>query len=254
VQDCLSCLGTDVRDATRLHWLRLGFMGREQKSMTTDNTGPALPRHDEQLRDTVPGQPRGWTGPGRHRGPGDTTIVAEGRPRWAAIFLTLVGGVVVALIPWEKFPNQVKHLPVPGIATYLALVTTATVVGCFRSWRMGLVMDQHGATIRNYFRTYRFGWPEVNCLADGSAYAGADGWKWALSLMLHDGRAVTATGTMASGTRRIPKMLTVIRQGAEPYAIPTELTGEAVPRGSRWLIRVALMALVLIAAWLRAKS
>jgi hypothetical protein len=222
--------------------------------MTTDDTRLPLLRHGEQLQDTVPGQPRGRTGPVRHCGPGHTTIIAERRPRWAAIFLTVVGGVVVALIPWEKFPNQVKHLAVPGIATYLALVTIATVVGCFRGWRMGLVMDQRGATIRNYFRTYRFGWREVNCLADGSAYAGADGWKWALSLMLHDGRTVTATGTMASGTRRVPKMLTVIRQGAEPYAIPAELTGEAVPRGPRWLIRLALTALVLIAAWLRAKS
>ena len=199
-------------------------------------------------------KPRGQTGPGRHRGPGQTTIVAERRPRWAAIFLTLVGGVVVALIPSTKFPNQVKHLPVPGIATYLAIVTIATVVGCFRSWRMGLVMDQHGATIRNYFRTFRFGWPEVNCLADGSAYAGADGWKWALSLRLHDGRAVTATGTMASGPRRMPEVLAVIGQAAERYAVPAELTGNAVPRGSRWLIRLALMALVLIAAWLRANS
>ena len=222
--------------------------------MTTDDTGSPLPRHDEQLQDTAPGQPRGQTGLGRHRGPGQTTIVAEHRPRWAVIFLTLVGGVVVALIPWTKFPNQVKHLPVPGMATYLAFVTIATVVGCFRSWRMGLVMDQHGATIRNYFRTSRFGWREVNCLADGSAYAGADGWKWALSLMLHDGRAVTATGTMASGPRRVPEVLAVIGQAAERYAVPAELTGNAVPRGSRWLIRLALMALALIAAWLRANS
>jgi hypothetical protein len=222
--------------------------------MTTGHTGSPLPRHDEQFQDTVPGQPRGQTGPGRHRGPGQTTIVAERRPRGAAIFLTLAGGVVVALIPSTKFPNQVKHLPVPGMATYLALVTIATFVGCFRSWRMGLVMDQHGATIRNYFRTFRFGWPEVNCLADGSAYAGADGWKWALSLMLHNGRAVTATGTMTSGPRRMPEVLAVIGQAAERYAVPAELTGNAVPRGSRWLIRLALMALVLIAAWLRANS
>ncbi len=72
--------------------------------------------------------------------------------------------------------------------------------------------------------------------------------------MLHDGRTITATGTMASGPRRIPKMLTVIRQGAERYAIPAELTGEAVRRGSRWFIRLALAALVLIGAWLGVNS
>jgi hypothetical protein len=229
-------------------------MGREHKSMTTDRTDFPLPRHGEQPQDTMLGPSQGRTGPGRHRGPGDTTIVAERFPRWFAIFLTLAAGVVVALTPSDKFPNQVKHIPVSGIATYLALVTVATVVGCFRGWRMGLVMDQHGATIRNYFRTYQFGWSEVNCLADGSAYGGAGGSQWALSLMLHDGRTVTATGTMASGTRRIPKMLTIIRQGAEHYAIPAELTGEAVQRGSRWVFRLALLALVLIAGWLRANS
>ncbi len=149
--------------------------------MTTHDTGLPLPRHDEQPQYTVPGQPRGRTGPGRHRGPGRTTVVAERFPRWFGIALTLAAGVVVALIPWDKFPNQIKHIPVPGIATYLALVTTATVAGCFRGWRMGLVMDQHGATIRNYFRSYRFGWPKVNCLTDGSAYGGAGGWQWALS-------------------------------------------------------------------------
>lgn len=222
--------------------------------MTIDDTGVPLPRHDEQPQDTVAGRPRGRTGPGRHRGQGDTTIVAERRPRWEEMAFTLLAGVVVALIPWVKFPNQVKHLPVPGIAAYLALVTIATVVGCFRGWRMGLVMDQHGATIRNYFWTYRLGWPEVDCLADGSCYAGADGWKWALSLMLHDGRTVTAIGTRTSGPRRMPEVLTVIGQGAERYAIPAELTGNAVRRGSRWFVRLGLMALVLIAAWLGVNS
>jgi hypothetical protein len=72
--------------------------------------------------------------------------------------------------------------------------------------------------------------------------------------MLHDGRAVTATGTMTSGPRRMPEVLAVIGQAAERYAVPAELTGNAVPRGSRWLIRLTLMALVLIAAWLRANS
>lgn len=103
-------------------------------------------------------------------------------------------------------------------------------------------------------RERRFGWPEVNSLADGSAYAGAGGWQWALSLMLHDGRTITATGTMASGSHRIPEMLTVIRQGAERYAIPAELTGEAIRRGSRLTIRLMLPAVVLLASWLGVNS
>lgn len=125
------------------------------------------------------------------------------------------------------------HFPVPGVAAYLAVVTTAVIVGCFRGWRIGLLMDQHGLTVRNYFRSYRFGWPEVKCFADGSAHCGESGWVWALSIMLHDGRAVTAGGTMASGRGCIPPGLAAIRQAAERYAIPGGLTGKAEgPDGS----------------------
>jgi len=48
----------------------------------------------------------------------------------------------------------------------------------------------------------------------------------------------------------MPKVLTVIGQGAGRYAIPAELTGNAVWRGSRWLVRLGLMAWALAAAWL----
>jgi hypothetical protein len=68
--------------------------------------------------------------------------------------------------------------------------------------------------------------------------------------MLHDVRTVTAAGTRTSGPRRMPKVLTVIGQGAGRYAIPAELTGNAVWRGSRWLVRLGLMAWALAAAWL----
>jgi hypothetical protein len=90
--------------------LRLAYRG-ERKSMTTDDTALPLPRHDEQLQDTVPGQPRGCSGPGRHRGPGRTTIVAERFPRWFGIGASLLAGLVVALIPWDKFPGQGRAPP-----------------------------------------------------------------------------------------------------------------------------------------------
>jgi len=178
------------------------------------------------------------------------TTVAERSPRWFAIFETLIIGAVVALAPSDKFPHQVKHVPKPGAAAYLALVTIAVIVGCFRGWRMGLSMDQRGATVRNYFRSYQIGWPEVSRLADGSAYAGADGWKWALNVMLRDGRTVTANGTMASRPQRAAEVVAIIKQGADRYAIPAELTGNATRPGTRWFLRLALLALILVASWL----
>src|SRR5271156_1099815 len=99
-------------------------------------------------------------------GRGLTTGVAERYPRWTAIFLTLFAGVMVVLLPLEKFPDRVKHDPVPAVAAYLILATIAVIVGCFRGWRMGLLIDQHGVTVRNYFRSYRFGWSEVKCFTD----------------------------------------------------------------------------------------
>jgi hypothetical protein len=115
---------------------------------------------------------------------------------------------------------------------------------------MGLRMDQRGATVRNYFRSYRIGWPEVSCLVDGSAFGGAGGWQWALSVMLRDGRTVTASGTMGSGPRRVAEMLAIIRQGADCHAIPAELTGDATRRGSRWFVRLAVLAFILVGSWL----
>jgi uncharacterized protein DUF2510/putative regulator of septum formation len=87
--------------------------------------------------------------------------------------------------------------------------------------------------VRNYFRTYRIGWPEVRCLADGSVHGGQAGRLWALGIVLRDGRVVTASGT-ANGKRDArPETLTAIRQAAERYAVPAELTGTATGRGSR---------------------
>ena len=62
---------------------------------------------------------------------------------------------------------------------------------------------------------------------------GQAGRLWALGLVLRDGRVVTASGT-ANGKRDArPETLTAIRQAAERYAVPAELTGTATKRGSR---------------------
>jgi hypothetical protein len=46
---------------------------------------------------------------------------------------------------------------------------------------MGLSMDNHGVTIRNYFRTYRAGWGEVSRFVDGAVNPGG-GRPWAVPL------------------------------------------------------------------------
>jgi hypothetical protein len=68
--------------------------------------------------------------------------------------------------------------------------------------------------------------------------------------MLRDGRTVTASGTMASRPPRVAEMLAIIKQGTDRYAIPAELTGDATRRGSRWFVRLAVLALILAGSWL----
>jgi hypothetical protein len=140
----------------------------------------------------------------------------------------------------------------PGFAAYLVIVVAAVIWGCFRSWRMELRMDNRGVTVRNYFRTYRIGWPEVSCFTDGAVYAGAAGRQWALSVVRRNGRVVTACctscGTWRSGPPR-DETLTAIWQGAERHGIPASaVTGHAKGRGG-WLTAVLFVA-ALGLAWL----
>jgi hypothetical protein len=51
--------------------------------------------------------------------------------------------------------------------------------------------------------------------------------------VLRDGRVVTASGTSGGKRDARPETLAAIRQAAERYAIPAELTGTAAKRGSR---------------------
>lgn len=94
---------------------------------------------------------------------------------------------------------------------------------------MGLRIDCKGVKVRNYFRTYRIAWSELNCFADGSGWGES---IWALTVQ-HGSRAFAAIGTATSEPR--PDMLAAIRQAAEQHGIPVELTGTAstLP-GPKW--------------------
>jgi hypothetical protein len=162
--------------------------------------------------------------------------IATVEPRIVAILFTLfacgVAGAQVTKPSWvHRAPLWIQH-PAPwAVATYLVVVAAALIWGCFRGWRIGLGVDEDGVAVRNFFRTHRFGWPEVSCFADGSALGGESEHWWALSVVLRNGRAVTARGTTRSGSPS-PKTLAAIRQAAERYQIPAELTGTAMRRGS----------------------
>ncbi len=90
---------------------------------------------------------------------------------------------------------------------------------------MELRMDERGVTIRNVVRTYRFAWPEVSRFADrfvsGLSHVGVR--TWVLMIVPHGGRAVTAWATIRAAPDA--EMLTDIRQAAERYDLPAELTG-----------------------------
>ena len=122
---------------------------------------------------------------------------------------------------------------VPVVAAFLAgiaVVIGGCIWGCFRGWRMGVRFADHGVTVRNFLRIYRFSWAEVCCFADGLIHKAAEGgsaYFWALDVVLHDGRVVTAKGT-ARKTGPRPETLAAIRQAAERYSVPAALTGIAM--------------------------
>lgn len=181
--------------------------------------------------------------------PGTTVITAEHSHRRWVIFETLVLGVVLGFGPDLRSPNLVRHVPVPGVAAYLAAVTAASIWGCSRAWRLRLRMDDTGITVSNYFRTCRMAWHEVSSFADGYGGHDAGGEYWALSIVMHNGRPVTASATRrASASRVAPdmEMLTTIGQVAERYGIPSDLTGYAnSSQRSHWPA-LAFMAVVLL--------
>ena len=186
------------------------------------------------------------------QGPEVPIVVAERTPRWEAIIGTVICGGIAVFAPPYKFPHLVKHVPVPGVVAYLGLIAATTIWGCSRGWRMGVRMDDFGITVRNYFRTYRIGWPEVLRLADGAGPVPEGGRAgWALSVVLHGGQAVTASGTTRLAPRR--ETLTAIGHVAEVRAIPADLTGVATKRSFR-VFYLAGAALLAVLSWIGGSS
>jgi len=168
--------------------------------------------------------------------PGVTTVVARpGHRRFVIIITALFGVCALAPLAGKHLltkqspkwaPQLIPHVPRAVGTADLAIVAVALIWSCFRSWRMGLYMDYQGVTVRNYFWTYRFRWPEVAGIVDGSVLGG---WYWALRVLVRGGQAVTASGTARYKAR--PQELTAIREAAESHGISADLRGT---RGGAW--------------------
>jgi hypothetical protein len=183
----------------------------------------------------APGGPSRTSGRGPRwvAGTSGAITIAERYPRWSAVIFTPVAAVLPGLMLMQNSRTLLPRGHALAAVAYLAIAAAVSIWGCSRGWRMGLRLSAGGVTVRNYCRTYRIGWPEVRCFADGSVNGGQSGRLWALGIVLRDGRVVTASGTARGKRDARPETLTAIRRAAERYAIPAELTGTATKRGSR---------------------
>jgi hypothetical protein len=158
--------------------------------------------------------------------------IAERYPRWWAVLFPLLAAIYLGSVFGQHSRTWLAGGHILATVAGLIIATAALIWGCSRAWRIGLRLGEDGVTVRNFLRTYRISWLEVRCFADGSVSRGESGRVWALSIVLDDGRVVTASGT-SSGKRDVRRQtLAAIRQAAERHAIPAELTGTAGKRGS----------------------
>jgi hypothetical protein len=104
-----------------------------------------------------------------------------------------------------------------------------TVTICGRG-RSGLYADDQGLTVRNFpGRARRFGWAEISRFDETAIGGGDSALQWVLIIVLRTGQTIRVECTAA--TEASPETLTAIRQVAERYRIPADLTGIAMSDG-----------------------
>lgn len=157
----------------------------------------------------------------------EAVTIATVEARVTAVLLTLFLGFWAGT--WVTDASH--HASMASEVIYLVIAAAIVIGGCVRGWRLGLHVNDDGVTVRNFFRTHQFGWPEVRCFADGSALGAESQHWWALRVVLRDGRTVTARGTTRSGPPN-SRMLATIRTAAARYGMSAELTGVAARRPS----------------------
>jgi hypothetical protein len=102
-------------------------------------------------------------------------VIAERSPRWVAMITTIILAVLPGLEVTQHAPAVLSRGHVPVALAYLAAAAAVSIWGCWRGWRMGLRLDDHGVTVRNFFHSHQFGWHEVSRFADGSVHGGEAG-------------------------------------------------------------------------------
>jgi len=108
-------------------------------------------------------------------------------------------------------------------------VAVAVLAGLWRAWRMALYVDDRGVTVRNFFRSRRFTWPEVSMFDDGSAVGSGSERYWALRVVPREGTPVTAAATMRGLTPR-EELPSAIEQAAQRHGIPAKIDGIPPPK------------------------
>ncbi|HEY2077724.1 MAG TPA: PH domain-containing protein [Streptosporangiaceae bacterium] len=147
------------------------------------------------------------------------------------LFRTAIGGwywfgFVLIRLAWGDLGE--KHRPPLVIAADVAIFAMLFWT-LYRPWHMGILIGERGVTIRNYFRTRRARWSEVAAFTDGTTDRG----KWALNVMLRDGRGVAVTATQAQ--RGSPEVLTAVRHVASLHGVPAKVSGIPAERPRPWL-------------------
>ncbi len=148
--------------------------------------------------------------------------------RWWLVLLVVLG-CWGAVSGYGTPIAVVMRLPDPAVGVYFAVVGLVSIWLLYRACRLEARFDDKGVTLRNFFRTRRFGWSEVSHFADGwtEIWTGEDaGTYWAAAIVLRDGRHIVVKLTMGGKSVANPETLETIRQIAARYGIPGQLTGK----------------------------
>jgi hypothetical protein len=139
--------------------------------------------------------------------------------------LPFLGCSLVAIIP----AAQLQALAVAGYT----LGALGGILVFYRACRHGVRFDDGGVTVRNFYRTQKLNWLDVSRFTDGKIgvlVEGSTSYFWAVQIVLHDGRSITAEGTMREKQSNIPRVMTTIEQVADRWQTPSTLTGIANER------------------------
>jgi hypothetical protein len=154
---------------------------------------------------------------------------------WPSRYQMAVIWVPVTLVAWAVLVN----LLVPEDAIDPVLIPTGIAIvlwGLWRAWRIALILDEHGLAARNFFRTYRARWDDVEEITAMNAH-GPFGSALGFSLKeqgLIGKKAIAAQAGLAGGASESKRRcLDLLRDIAQQHGIRFMLTLEGSTFRSR---------------------